>query len=89
MNAPLIVKQPGTTLVDPNRWQPLALDLIVTQNGIPLPDKVQTRSARAGTRSTPFALTRSDPNDVYIDPGSAAAARRRPATRATRRARAA
>jgi hypothetical protein len=26
VNAPMIVKNPGTTLVDPNRWQPLALE---------------------------------------------------------------
>jgi hypothetical protein len=42
VNDPLIVKLPGTTMLDPNRWQPLALDFMVTQNGIPLPAKVQT-----------------------------------------------
>lgn len=69
INPPLIVKQPGTTMVDPNRWQPLALDQIVTQNGIPLPDKVQTFVGAGWNRVTPFALTRIDPAAVYLDPG--------------------
>ncbi len=69
VNAPLVVEQPGTVMVDPNRWQPLALDLIITQNGIPLPDKVQSIVGPGWNDVVPFALTRSDPEDVYIDPG--------------------
>src|SRR5439155_17279656 len=41
VNDPLIVKLPGTVMNDPNRWQPLALDFQVSQNGIPLPGKIQ------------------------------------------------
>jgi len=40
-NPPLIVALPGTTMNDPNRWQPLALSHQVTQNGIPIPGNVQ------------------------------------------------
>jgi hypothetical protein len=70
VNPPLIVKLPGNPdILDPNRWQPLALDLIVTQNGIPQPDKVQTFIGSQWLNVAPFALTRTDPNDVYIDPG--------------------
>src|SRR5262249_33745819 len=69
VNPPLIVKQPGATIVDPNRWQPLALDFIVTQNGIPLPGNVQTAVGTRWAQVVPFALMRSDPNDVYVDPG--------------------
>lgn len=69
VNAPMLVKNPGTVLVDPNRWQPLALDTIITQNGIPLPDKVQRAIGARWNQVTPFALTRDDPSDVYIDPG--------------------
>jgi hypothetical protein len=69
VNVPLVVKQPGTTMVDPNRWQPLALDLIVTQNGIPLPGNVQTAIGTRWKHVLAFALTRSDPNEVYVDPG--------------------
>jgi hypothetical protein len=69
VNPPLVVKLPGTTMSDPNRWQPLALDLIVTQNNIPLPDKVQAIVGPSWNRVKPFALTRDDPDEVYIDPG--------------------
>jgi Domain of unknown function (DUF6851) len=41
VNPPLIVALPGTTMNDPNRWQPLALTHQVTQNGIPIPGNVQ------------------------------------------------
>src|SRR5206468_4437403 len=42
VNAPLVVKLPGTTMVDPNRWQPLALDFTVNPKVIRLPTKIQT-----------------------------------------------
>ena len=41
INPPLIVALPGTTMLDPNRWQPLALSHQVSQNGIPIPGNVQ------------------------------------------------
>jgi hypothetical protein len=69
INPPLVVKQPGTIVANPNFWQPLALDQIITQNGIPVPDKVQVAIGARWNQVVPFALTRSDPNDVYIDPG--------------------
>lgn len=68
-NDPLIVKQPGTTMADPNRWQPLALDFQVTQNGIAVPDKVQTYVGSHWGEVRPFALTRSSPGEIYLDPG--------------------
>lgn len=69
VNPPLVVKDPGTLMSDPNQWQPLALDVIVTQNGIRLPDQVQTYIGARWNQVTPFALTRTDSTDVYIDPG--------------------
>lgn len=68
-NGPLIVKIGGTVMAEPNRWQPLALDFFVTQNGIPIADKVQQAIGMRWNQVVPFALTRSDPDDVYIDPG--------------------
>src|SRR5207249_3958184 len=56
VNAPLIVKLPGTTMNDPNRWQPLALDFTVTQNGIPLPANVQTFIGSQWGTVKPFAF---------------------------------
>ena len=41
VNPPLIVALPGTTMTDPNRWQPLALSHQISQNGIPIPGNVQ------------------------------------------------
>jgi hypothetical protein len=69
VNAPLIVKLPGTTMVDPNRWQPLALDVMIGQNGVPIPGKIQSYIGARWGGVKPFALTRTDPNDVYLDPG--------------------
>jgi hypothetical protein len=70
VNAPLIVKQPGTTMVDPNRWQPVALDLIVAQNGVPLPGNVQSAIGTRWKHVIPFALRPSAiPGDIYVDPG--------------------
>ena len=69
VNEPLVVKLPGTTMVDPNRWQPLALDLIISQNGIPQPDKIQTFIGSHWGGVRPFALVRSDPTQPYVDPG--------------------
>jgi hypothetical protein len=76
VNEPLIVKLPGsdpnlpgTVMADANRWQPLALDFQIAQNGIPLPGKIQKFVGSKWNDVTPFALTRNDPEDVYIDPG--------------------
>lgn len=78
VNKPLIVKNPDIDftdpadpayLLDPNRWQPLALDKIVSQNGIPLPGKVQTFIGSQWGDVIPFALTKAKPTDLYLDPG--------------------
>jgi hypothetical protein len=41
VNPPLVVNQPGTTMVDPNRWQPLQIEHMISQNGIPVTNGVQ------------------------------------------------
>jgi hypothetical protein len=69
VNGSLIVKLPGAVMNDPNRWQPLALDLIVTQNGIVLPDKVQSAIGLRWNGVVPFALARAAPTDLFMDPG--------------------
>lgn len=69
VNPPLIVQQPGTTLVDPNRWQPLALDRIIGQDGNPVPAGVQRFLGPQWGGVKPFALTRDDPLVPYMDPG--------------------
>lgn len=75
VNDPLIVKRPGTdfgpgtVMADPNRWQPLALDFQISQNGIPIPGNIQVFVGSQWNDVKPFALRRSSPNEVYIDPG--------------------
>lgn len=56
VNAPLVVKLLGTTMTDPNRWQALALDVVIAQNGIPLPDKIQKFVGAQWGSVLPFAV---------------------------------
>jgi len=55
VNPPLIVALPGTTMYDPNSWQPLALSHQVTQNGIPIPGNVQVYVGSQWGSVLPFA----------------------------------
>lgn len=56
VNEPLIVALPGTTMEDPNRWQPLALSHQVSQNGIPIPGNVQVYVAPQWASVASFAV---------------------------------
>jgi hypothetical protein len=69
VNSPLIVKFPGNTLSDPNRWQPLTLDVTFTQNGLPVSSNTQKFVGPQWGNVTPFALTQKNANNSYIDPG--------------------
>ncbi len=69
VNAPLIVKFPGNAMMDPNRWQPLTLDVTFTQNGIPLQSNTQKFIGSQWGNVIPFALAQKNPNGSYIDPG--------------------
>jgi hypothetical protein len=68
VNEPMIVADPGTVMRDPNRWQPLALEQLVAQNGLPIPGSVQSFVGPHWGRVTGFALPDS-PDGVPIDPG--------------------
>jgi hypothetical protein len=68
-NAPLIVKAGGAAMRDPNRWQPLALDQIVAQNGLPVPGKVQRFIGSHWGRVRAFALP-APARGMAIDPGA-------------------
>jgi hypothetical protein len=69
VNEPMIVKRGGTDLVDPDRWQPLALDEQVAQNGLPLPDKVQAALGPHWGHVTPFAIAAGGRSGMPVDPG--------------------
>ena len=63
---------------------------MIGQNGIPLPGKIQVYVGSQWNDVTPFALTRRDPTDVYLDPGpppQLGGARRRRAFKARHRRR--
>ena len=67
-NRPLVVRRPGATMDDPNAWQPLQLDRVVTQNGIPQPAEPQTFLGYGWGGVSTFALP-DDFDGVPIDPG--------------------
>jgi hypothetical protein len=69
VNQPLVVSEPGTTMTDPSRWQPLALAQNVAQNGITIPGKVQSFIGPHWGRVKTFAL-RASARGVPIDPGA-------------------
>ncbi|HEX5825358.1 MAG TPA: vanadium-dependent haloperoxidase [Candidatus Limnocylindrales bacterium] len=69
VNAPLVVNQTGTTLADPNRWQPLQLEHMISQNGIPITNGVQQAIGPHWGHVTGFALAPGGTNGTPIDPG--------------------
>jgi hypothetical protein len=69
LNPPLVVNQTGTTLVDPNRWQPLQLEHMISQNGIPITNGVQQAIAPHWGHVTGFALASGGVAGTPIDPG--------------------
>ena len=68
VNPPLVVDRTGTTMNDPNRWQPLELEKMVAQNGLPLDETVQTFVGPHWGAVTSFALPDSETMPL-LDPG--------------------
>ncbi|MEZ6244078.1 MAG: vanadium-dependent haloperoxidase [Phycisphaerales bacterium] len=79
VNEPLIVTLPGNPeIVDPNHWQPLAIEFFVDQSGNPIPFGSLAALSPEWGYVTPFALEPEEanvyPRDgfnwwVYDDPG--------------------
>ena len=70
VNPPLVVNQTGAgTLVHPNRWQPLQLEHMISQNGIPITNGVQQAIGPQWGHVTGFALPAGGANGTPIDPG--------------------
>jgi hypothetical protein len=69
VNAPLIVAKAGTTMVDPNRWQPLQLEHMISQNGIPVTNGVQVAVGPFWGHVKPCAIPAGGDDGVPIDPG--------------------
>ena len=68
-NNPLRIDFPGTVMAAPNFWQPLAFDVLITQNGIPLEETTQTFLGVNWREVTPFALNKPTSNTIALDPG--------------------
>lgn len=69
VNDPLIIALPGTEMTDPNRWQPLALEYALTQNGIHEASGFQSFIGSHWGDVRPFALHHEAGETVYHDPG--------------------
>lgn len=69
VNEPLRVAESGTTLADPDRWQPLLLKESLSQNGLPLPGGEQTFIGSNWGDVTPFALGAPAEAGLPVDPG--------------------
>lgn len=69
VNPPLVVADPGTEMVDPNRWQPLSLDVQITQNGQVVPGNIQEFVGPNWGFVVPFALDHDPDEGLPIDPG--------------------
>ena len=78
-NPPLVTQQPGNSLVfDPNRWQPLTLDVFIDQSGNVIPFNTPAFLSPEWGNVTPFSMTEDDVTvyerngdqyRVYKDPG--------------------
>jgi hypothetical protein len=69
VNPPLVVDQPGTVMTDPNRWQPLQIAHMISQNGIPVTNGVQQFVGSHWGHVKGFALPSGGADGVPIDPG--------------------
>jgi len=69
VNEPLVVAESGTAMVDPNRWQPLEIQNMVSQNGILLANGSQEFIDPHWGRVATFALPGASDTGVPIDPG--------------------
>ena len=69
VNPPLVVALPEITVVDPNRWQPLQIEYLVSQNGVVLPSGVQSAVGPHWGHVTSFGIPAGGPSGVPFDPG--------------------
>jgi len=71
VNPPLVVGIAGSNMVDPNRWQPLALSFTYGPKGDVIPGSIQGKLAPHWGSVTTFGLTPSDRDmsrgGVYLD----------------------
>jgi len=69
VNPPLVVVLPEISMIDPNRWQPLQIEFLVSQNGVVLPSGIQTAVAPHWGHVTSFGIPEGGASGVPFDPG--------------------
>jgi Domain of unknown function (DUF6851)/VCPO second helical-bundle domain len=69
VNPPLVVAESGTTMIDPNRWQPLRIEHMISQNGIPVTNGVQQAIGPHWGHVEGFGLPDGGVTGTPIDPG--------------------
>lgn len=70
LNPPLVVTDAGPIeMADPNRWQPLQLEFMISQNGIPIEDGVQQFIGPHWGHVAGFALPSGGSDGLPMDPG--------------------
>ncbi len=69
VNPPLVVDASGAMLIDPNRWQPLQIEHMISQNGLELENGVQESIDPHWGNVVGFALPPAGEFGVPIDPG--------------------
>lgn len=73
VNPPLVVKNAGATMVDPMRWQPLQIEHMISQNGIPVTNGVQQNVGPQWGAVLSFGLpsagSQTQPVIPPLDPG--------------------
>jgi len=75
VNSPAPFKLPGAEMFDPNRWQPLAFDFLILQNGEIIGASVQEFICPHWAAVTPFALSdvdRDPETTLFFDQGGPA-----------------
>ena len=69
VNEPLVVSESGTVMIDANRWQPLHLEEMISQNGLPVADASQEFIDPHWGGVAGFALPPAGTGRLPMDPG--------------------
>ena len=69
VNGPLVVAGDAISMIDPNHWQPLQIEHMISQNGIPVTNGVQLAIGPHWGYVKGFALPSGGDTGTPIDPG--------------------
>lgn len=69
VNPPLVVAGDAISMADPNRWQPLQIEHMISQNGIPVTNGVQQAIGPQWGHVTSFAIPPGGEEGLPMDPG--------------------